>query len=63
MSTRDQKICAWGGPFCAATLRSGPFAWNGLQSFWVAAGAFFVWLVAMTPLTLHAIDRMPHDTN
>jgi hypothetical protein len=36
-------------------FRTGPFAWDGLLAFWVAAGAFFVWLMAMTPLTLSAI--------
>lgn len=45
----------------AYIFRSGPFAWNGLLSFWVAAGAFFVWLVAMTPLTLSAINRMAQE--
>ncbi|MEO0033654.1 MAG: hypothetical protein RIS94_3412 [Pseudomonadota bacterium] len=38
-------------------FRSGPFAWDGLLAFWVAAGAFFVWLMTMTPLTLKAIGR------
>lgn len=37
-------------------FRTGPFAWNGLFAFWVAAGAFFVWLMVMTWLTLRAID-------
>lgn len=36
-------------------FRSGPFAWNGLLAFWVAAGAFFVWLLVMCWLTLRAI--------
>lgn len=36
-------------------FRSGPFAWNGLLAFWVAAGAFFVWLLVMSWLTLRAI--------
>lgn len=37
-------------------LRTGPFAWNGLLSFWIAATAFFMWLLIMTALTLRAID-------
>lgn len=45
----------------AYIFRSGPFAWNGLLSFWVAASAFFAWLVAMTLLTLRAINGMAHD--
>lgn len=44
----------------AYIFRTGPFAWNGLLSFWIAASAFFVWLVAMTPLTLSAINRTAH---
>lgn len=38
-------------------FRSGPLAWNGIISFWLAAGAFFLWLVAMTPLVLQSIAR------
>ena len=37
-------------------FRTGPFAWNGLLAFWVAASAFFAWLVVMTPLLLKAIS-------
>ena len=37
-------------------FRTGPFAWNGLLAFWVAAGAFFVWLLVMTWLLLKAIN-------
>jgi hypothetical protein len=42
-------------------FRSGPFAWDGLLAFWLAASAFFLWLVAMTPVLLRAIneDRAP----
>jgi hypothetical protein len=25
----------------------GPFAWNGILSFWVAAAAYGTWLLAM----------------
>jgi hypothetical protein len=38
-------------------FRTGPFAWNGLLSFWIAASAFFIWLIVMTPLTLSSINR------
>jgi hypothetical protein len=37
-------------------FRSGPFAWNGLLAFWVAAGAFFAWLLVMAWLLLKAIN-------
>jgi hypothetical protein len=38
-------------------FRDGPFAWNGFFDFWLAAGAFFAWLLVMTPLVLKAIDE------
>lgn len=38
-------------------LRTGPFAWDGLLAFWVAAGAFFIWLLVMTWLMLAAIGN------
>jgi hypothetical protein len=47
----------------AYVFKSGPFAWNGLLSFWIAATAFFTWLVVMTPLTLRAIDRTAKGQN
>lgn len=34
---------------------SGPFAYDGLLAFWIAASAFFAWLVVMTPVLLRAI--------
>jgi hypothetical protein len=36
-------------------FRTGPFAWNGLFAFWLAAAAFFCWLLVMTWLVLRAI--------
>lgn len=38
-------------------FRTGPFAWDGLVSFWLAAVAFFIWLVVMTPLVLRSVAR------
>lgn len=38
-------------------FQSGPFAWNGLLAFWVAAGAFFVWLLVMCGLVLRAVNQ------
>jgi hypothetical protein len=37
-------------------FRTGPFAWNGIFAFWIAAAAFFLWLLVMTWLTLAAIN-------
>jgi hypothetical protein len=42
-------------------FRSGPFAWNGLFDFWLAGGAFFAWLMAMTPVVLKAIANNPEN--
>ena len=38
-------------------FRTGPFAWDGFFDFWLAAGAFFAWLMVMTPLVLRAIGN------
>jgi hypothetical protein len=38
-------------------FRTGPFAWNGLLAFWVAASAFFIWLLVMPWITLRAINN------
>lgn len=43
-------------------FRTGPFAWNGLLAFWLAASAFFVWLISMTFLTLRAIALEAQET-
>lgn len=45
----------------AYIFRTGPFAWNGILSFWIAASAFFVWLVVMTPLLLNSIKRTARE--
>ena len=36
-------------------FQTGPFAWNGALSFWIAASAFFAWLMVMSGLLLRAI--------
>ena len=38
-------------------FKSGPFAWNGLLSFWVAGIAFTLWFVVMLTMLLKAINR------
>lgn len=38
-------------------FKTGPFAWNGLLAFWVAASAFFVWVFVMTFVLLKAIRQ------
>lgn len=42
-------------------LKTGPFAWNGLLSFWLAAVAFFSWILVMVFMLLQAI-RSAHGS-
>jgi hypothetical protein len=42
-------------------FKSGPFAWNGLLSFWVAGSAFTLWFIVMLVMLLKAIDRQERD--
>ena len=37
-------------------FKTGPFAWNGLFSWWLPATEFFLWFVMMTVLTVRAIN-------
>lgn len=43
-------------------VRSGAFAWDGILAFWIAAGAFFAWLLVMTGLSLAAASRAQSRT-
>ena len=38
-------------------FRTGPFAWDGLLAFWLAASAFFAWLLVMPWLMLRTIQN------
>ncbi|HWF53117.1 MAG TPA: hypothetical protein VG223_00755 [Solirubrobacteraceae bacterium] len=38
-------------------FQTGPLAFNGLLALWVPLGVFFVWIVAMTVLTIGAVNR------
>jgi hypothetical protein len=58
---------AWVGFFTCATFISttmisfmthGPFAWQGLITFWVVFVMFFVYLFAIVPLTRTALRRL-----
>lgn len=40
-------------------FKHGPFAWNGLFSWWVPVVVFTSWLVVMTVSLLRAIDQAP----
>ena len=38
-------------------VRRGAFAWDGILAFWLAAAAFFFWLIVMWLLTLKAVSN------
>jgi hypothetical protein len=40
----------------AVFVTSGPFAWNGLLSFWLPLSAYGAWLLVMVALLVRAID-------
>jgi hypothetical protein len=41
----------------AVFFKTGPFAWNGILSWWMVVAVFGIWLVAMTVMTMKAIKR------
>ena len=38
-------------------FKTGPFAWNGILAFYIAAAAFFIWILCLVTLLLKAIGR------
>jgi hypothetical protein len=44
-------------PILLVFVKSGPFAWNGLYSWWLVAFDFFAWIVVMIVLTIRAALR------
>jgi len=42
-------------------FKTGPLAWNGLLSYWVALTAAFAWLAVTTIMTARAIKRTPDN--
>jgi hypothetical protein len=45
----------------AATVRTGPFAWNGVISFWLKIGTYSVFVAVMFFALLRAINRQAAD--
>jgi len=43
--------------FTGLLFQSGPFAYNGLNPWWIPTVTFFLWVLVMTPLTIKAINR------
>lgn len=38
-------------------VHTGPFAWNGIFSYWLAAATFGIWILVMSVLMMRAIKR------
>ncbi|KAA0120562.1 hypothetical protein CIW51_03610 [Mycolicibacterium sp. P9-22] len=45
----------------AVLAKTGPFAWNGLLSFWIAVGEFVVWFAVMFWANRRALRMMAAD--
>src|SRR5207237_981384 len=39
-------------------FKTGPFAWNGLLSFWVAAAGYGIWLLTMVVMCRRAVVKL-----
>jgi hypothetical protein len=55
-------LCIWVGILFVpaglmAFFKTGAFSWAGLLALYVPVGVFFVWLIAMTVLTIQNINR------
>jgi hypothetical protein len=48
-------------PVMLVFFKSGPFAWDGLISWWLPAIDFFGWIVVMMALTATAARRQPAE--
>jgi hypothetical protein len=42
-------------------FKVGPFAWNGIFSWWIPMIDFFSWFIVITVLTVRAVDRKYED--
>ena len=42
-------------------VKSGPFAWNGLLSFWLGATTFGIWFIVMVWALLRAINEQARE--
>jgi hypothetical protein len=47
--------------FLMPSFTSGPFSWHGLITFYIALGAFFLWVAAVVPITLRAITTIERE--
>ncbi|MCW2749427.1 MAG: hypothetical protein JWR83_537 [Aeromicrobium sp.] len=62
---------AWASFLCAATflplvvlpfVQTGPFAWQGMFNYFIALGAFFIWLYVLAFYVYKAIGRVEQET-
>lgn len=44
-------------------FKTGPFAWDGLFSWWLPATEFFLWFVVMTVLTIKAVNAQHRESS
>jgi hypothetical protein len=44
-------------------VKTGPFAWNGIFSWWLPATEFFLWFAVITALTIKAIKKQYWETS
>jgi hypothetical protein len=52
-------VCASFVPICLMPFfPSSPFAWDGLMTYWVALGLFFVWVPFTLVSAFRAVDRI-----
>ncbi|MHB8691243.1 MAG: hypothetical protein ACYDHH_08350 [Solirubrobacteraceae bacterium] len=42
-------------------VHRGPFAWNGIFSFWFGAAAFGIWILVMSVLMISAVKRQARE--
>jgi hypothetical protein len=43
---------------CVILFKTGPFAWNGLISYYMVMAIFFIWIVVMFTYTIKAINLL-----
>ena len=48
-------------PVVLVYFKTGPFAWNGVFSYWTILIAFFIWMVAMMFASIRAVDAEPTE--
>lgn len=65
VANMHQQIANFCEASCAglASCKTGPFAWNGIISWWTLLAVFCIWMVAFTTALIRAIRRQAHEAN